>query len=78
MPHKDNFIVISVAFVWAILIFLAMCPGLDILAWKLLHPEGFYEQVLLVVIELVTFGPRVLVGALAATVFAKMVLGLAE
>jgi hypothetical protein len=56
----------------AFLVALTIIPGLDILAWHLLRPTGFWERLVLLVVEAITLWPRVILAVLLWAGFIKL------
>ncbi len=52
----------------ATIIALFISPGCDLLVWHFLHPQGFWQRVVLIVLEGVTLFPRG-IGAFVVWVF---------
>ena len=64
MRSQTNYLLLGSGVVFATLVALSIIPGLDILAWHLLHPATFWQRLILVVVEVFTMWPRVALGAL--------------
>ena len=64
MKNQSNYTLFGIGIIFATLAALSIIPGLDILAWHLLHPATFWQRLILVVVEVFTMWPRVALGAL--------------
>ena len=62
MKHGPNYVLFSLVLVFATAVALSIIPGLDILAWHLLHPVTFWQRFGLVAVEALTAWPRFVFG----------------
>jgi hypothetical protein len=57
--YGTNYAVFGIFLVIATILALGIIPGLDILAWHLLKPEGYWQGLVLIAVETVTAWPRI-------------------
>ena len=57
--REHNYVLFSLALLFATVVALSIIPGLDILAWHFLHPETFWQRFGLAAIEALTLWPRI-------------------
>jgi hypothetical protein len=62
--YGTNYAVFGFFVVLATIIALCLIPGLDVLAWHFLKPEGFWQSIILIAIEIATAWPRIFAGML--------------
>lgn len=72
MKKSNNMWVFATSLGIALLISLAIIPGLDILAWHVLKPEGFWQEIIVAGVELVTLVPRIFAAIMLFIVIAKI------
>jgi len=53
-----NYAVFGIGVLLATVVALSIIPGLDILAWHLLKPEGYWQGIILIALEILTAIPR--------------------
>lgn len=53
-----NYVVFGLFLLIATIVAAAIIPGADILAWHLLKPEGYWQGIVLILVELATAWPR--------------------
>jgi hypothetical protein len=55
-----------------LLVALAIIPGLDMLAWHILKPEGFWQEIIVAGVELVTLVPRIFAAVMLFLALGKL------
>jgi hypothetical protein len=61
MMRQDtfNYTLFGIVFFVTILICALVIPGLDMLAWHLLPPQGFWQKMILIAGEFISLWPRI-------------------
>ena len=57
-----NLVVFGLGLLIALFVAAAIIPGVDFLAWHFLRPVGFWQEIILIIIEAVTFVPRIFIA----------------